>query len=72
MPLLDDQQAVGRRGQEQAVLVPMAEWVRLTQQNQPGLKDLLLAEDTRAEHLVPARGQLKRNTGDCIWFYDRC
>lgn len=64
--LRDGPQAVSRRGQVQAVLVPMAEWVRVTQQNQPSLKHLLLAEDTRAEHLVPARGQLKRNTKDCI------
>lgn len=58
--LRDGPQAVSRRGQEQAVLVPMTEWLRLTQQNQPGLKDLLLAEEARTEYLVPPRGQLKR------------
>jgi antitoxin Phd len=58
--LRDGPQAVSRRGQEQAVLVPMAEWVRLTRQNQPGVKDLLLAEEARTEYLVPPRGQLKR------------
>jgi antitoxin Phd len=58
--LRDGPQAVSRRGQEQAVLVPMAEWLRLTQQNQPGVKDLLLAEEARAEYLVHPRGQLKR------------
>jgi prevent-host-death family protein len=58
--LRDGPQAVSRRGQEQAVLVPMAEWLRLTQQNQPGVKDLLLAEEARTEYLVPPRGQLKR------------
>lgn len=58
--LRDGPQAVSRRGQEQAVLVPMAEWLRLTQQNQPGVKDLLLAEEARTEYLVPPRGHLKR------------
>jgi antitoxin Phd len=58
--LRDGPQAVSRRGQEQAVLVPMAEWLRLTQKNQPGVKDLLLAEEARTEYLVPPRGQLKR------------
>ena len=58
--LRDGPQAVSRRGQEQAVLVPMAEWLRLTQQNQPGVKDLLLAEEARTEYLVPPRGQLNR------------
>lgn len=58
--LRDGPQAVSRRGQEQAVLVPMAEWVRLTQKNQPGVKDLLLAEEARTEYLVPPRGQLMR------------
>jgi prevent-host-death family protein len=58
--LHDGPQAVSRRGQELAVLVPMAEWLRLTQQNQPGVKDLLLAEEARTEYLVPPRGQLNR------------
>jgi len=60
--LRDGPQAVSRRGEEQAVLVPIAEWIRLTQQNQPGLKSLLLAEEARTECLVPPRGQLKRRT----------
>jgi len=60
--LRDGPQAVSRRGEEQAVLVPIAEWLRLTQQNQPGVKDLLLADEARTEHLAQLRGQLKRRT----------
>lgn len=54
--LRDGPQAVSRRGQEQAVLVPMAEWVRLTQKNQPGVKDLLLARRPVRNTLCPREG----------------
>lgn len=64
--LREGPQAVSRRGQEQAVLVPMAEWIKLNQQNQPSLKGLLLAEEARTEHLVPPRGQLKRRKSDAL------
>lgn len=58
--LRDGPQAVSRRGQEQAVLVPISEWIKLTQQSRPSLKGLLLAEEARTEYLVPPRGKLKR------------
>lgn len=64
--LREGPQAVSRRGQEQAVLVPMAEWIKLNQQNQPSLKGLLLAEEARTEYLVPPRGQLKRRKSDAL------
>jgi len=64
--LREGPQAVSRRGQEQAVLVPMAEWIKLNQQNQPSLKGLLLAEEARTEYLVPPRGQLKRRKPDAL------
>ena len=64
--LREGPQAVSRRGQEQAVLVPMTEWIKLNQQNQPSLKGLLLAEEARTEYLVPPRGQLKRRKSDAL------
>lgn len=58
--LREGPQAVSRRGQEQAVLVPMAEWIKLTQKAKPSLKGLLLAEEGRTEYLVAPRGKLSR------------
>lgn len=60
--LREGPQIVSRHGQEQAVLVPMAEWRKLTQKNTPSLKKLLLAEEARTEYLVSPRGQLQRRT----------
>ena len=42
------------------MLVPISEWIKLTQQSRPSLKGLLLAEEARTEYLVPPRGKLKR------------
>lgn len=64
--LREGPQAVSRRGQEQAVLVPMTEWIKLNQKNEPSLKGLLLAEEARTEYLVPPRGQLKRRKPDAL------
>jgi prevent-host-death family protein len=52
-------QVVTLRGVETAVLVPIAEWRRLTAAR-PGLKELLLAEEGRVESLAPPRGRLRR------------
>ena len=52
-------QLVTRRGAEAAVLVPVAEWRRLTATARPSLKALLLAEAARSELLVPERGQAR-------------
>jgi antitoxin Phd len=53
-------QGVTRRGVEQAVLVPIADWRRLQQSSRPGLKSLLLGPGPRFEDLVPDRHALRR------------
>ena len=58
--LSEGPQIVTRRGVEAAVMVPMAEWRRLSEQGRPSLKDLLLAPEPRFDDLVPPRGRLHR------------
>lgn len=58
--LQDGPQLVTRRGAEAAVLVPVQEWRRLQSAARPGLKQLLLSEQARADLMVPARGRAKR------------
>jgi antitoxin Phd len=58
--LLEGPQMVTRRGAETAVLVPVQEWRRLQSAARPSLKQLLLADQARAELIVPARGLAKR------------
>ena len=53
-------QVVTRRGAETAVLVPFAEWKRLSQAARPSLKALLLSNEARTELVVPLRGHAKR------------
>lgn len=53
-------QIVTRRGVETAVLVPFEEWRRLQSSARPTLKELLLAEEPRAEIPVPPRRRLRR------------
>lgn len=60
--LVEGPQMVTRRGAEAAVLVPVQEWRRLQSAARPSLKQLLLSEQTRADMIVPARGQAKRRT----------
>jgi antitoxin Phd len=55
-------QVVTRRGIETAVLVPIGEWNRLQKAARPGLKDLLLASETRFENLIPERHKLRRRS----------
>lgn len=50
-------QIVTRRGAETAVLVPLAEWKRLTQAARPSLKALLLSDSGRVDFEIPPRGQ---------------
>lgn len=52
--LTEGPQIVTRRGVEAAVLVPIEEWRRL-QSARPTLKELLLAEEPRAEIPVSSR-----------------
>ena len=58
--LADGPQLVTRRGAEAAVLVPAAEWRRLSSAAMPSLKALLLSEEARTELLVPERGRARR------------
>lgn len=53
-------QVVTRRGAETAVLVPFAEWKRLSHAARPSLKALLLSNEARTELVVPPRGHAKR------------
>jgi antitoxin Phd len=58
--LREGPQLVTKRGVETAVVVPAAEWHRLSNAARPTLKELLLAEAPRAEFAVPPRGRLRR------------
>jgi antitoxin Phd len=60
--LAEGPQMVTRRGSEAAVLVPVQEWRRLQSAARPSLKQLLLAEQTRTDLLVPTRGQARRRS----------
>jgi prevent-host-death family protein len=60
--LREGPQLVTRRGADAAVLVPVAEWNRLTQSAKPTLKELLLTDTGRAEFEIPARGKRRRRT----------
>ena len=51
---------VTRRGTEAAVLVPIAEWKRLTSVARPSLKELLLSNQDRFDLELPKRGAAKR------------
>ncbi|MDO5626535.1 MAG: type II toxin-antitoxin system Phd/YefM family antitoxin [Pseudomonadota bacterium] len=53
-------QLLTRRGTETAVLVPVAEWRRLSQAARPGLKQLLLCDEARTDLALPARGGARR------------
>lgn len=59
--LTEGPQIVTRRGVEEAVLVPVNQWRQLEQAARPTLKDLLLAEEARAEiPALPRRGTRRR------------
>ena len=58
--LREGPQIVTKRGAETAVLVPMAEWRRLCQSARPSLKELLLADTSRADLVIPLRGRHRR------------
>lgn len=53
-------QVVTRRGAETAVLVPIAEWKRLSNAARPSLKSLLLSDFGRADLELPQRGSARR------------
>ncbi len=56
-------QIVTRRGEEAAVLVPIAEWKRLSNSARPSLKSLLLSDCDRADFALPQRGSARRRPG---------
>jgi antitoxin Phd len=60
--LREGPQLVTKRGAEAAVLVSVDEWRRLQQCARPTLKELLLAEEPRAEIPLPPRGRRSRRT----------
>ncbi len=51
---------VTRRGTEAAVLVPVQEWRRMQSAARPSLKQLLLADQARADMSVAPRGRAQR------------
>jgi len=53
-------QLVTRRGEETAILVPIAEWRRLNSAARPSLKSLLLSDSGRADLELPPRRSIKR------------
>ena len=53
-------QLVTRRGTETAVLVPIAQWKRLSSAAKPTLKELLLSDAERHDLEIPARGAALR------------
>jgi prevent-host-death family protein len=56
----DGPQIITKRGVETAVLVPIEEWRRLSEQARPTLKELLLGDGPRFELDIPPRGQWRR------------
>jgi antitoxin Phd len=58
--LSEGPQVVTRRGVEEAVLVPASVWRRMQEHARPTLKELLLADEPRAELDIPLRGALRR------------
>ena len=48
-------QMVTRRGQETAVLIPLAEWARLSQNAKPSLFEALMSDEGRFEMEIPSR-----------------
>jgi prevent-host-death family protein len=53
-------QLVTRRGEEQAVLVPLQEWERLNRAKHPSLKEWLLTDEARGELNIPPRRKWRR------------
>jgi antitoxin Phd len=58
--LREGPQIVTKRGAEAAVLVPIEDWRRIRRSARPTLKQLLLAEEARAEFGLPPRGKGRR------------
>lgn len=57
--LREGPQWITRRGKETAVLVSAEQWRRTKEAARPGLKELLLEDESRFEMKLPERGQLR-------------
>jgi antitoxin Phd len=64
--LREGPQIVTKRGAETAVLVPVDDWRRLQRSARPTLKELLLADEPRAEFQLPTRGKRRRRTPNAL------
>ncbi len=64
--LREGPQIVSKRGEEAAVLVPIGDWRRLQELARPTFKELLLAEEPRAEIPVPPRGRRRRRVSSVL------
>jgi antitoxin Phd len=64
--LREGPQIVTKRGAETAVLVPVDDWRRLQRSARPTLKELLLADEPRAEFQLPTRGKRRRRTPNAV------
>jgi antitoxin Phd len=64
--LREGPQIVTRRGTEAAVLVPVDDWRRLQRSARPTLKELLLADEPRAQLQLPTRGGRRRRVPNAI------
>lgn len=62
--LSDGPQMVTLRGQDAAVLVPVAEWKRLQQSARPSLKDILLGDGPRFDIPLPDRRSFRARPVD--------
>ncbi|MHB1731188.1 MAG: type II toxin-antitoxin system Phd/YefM family antitoxin [Leptospirillum sp.] len=60
-------QLVTRRGEETAVLVPVAQWRRLINAARPSLKMLLLSDCDRADLALLRRGSIKHRSTPVLW-----
>jgi prevent-host-death family protein len=58
--LRDGPQLITRRAVEAAVLVPVAEWRRLSCSSKPTLKELLLTDTARGDLNIPSRRRWRR------------
>jgi len=68
--LSEGPQMVTRRGAQAAVLVPADQWQRMQSAAHPSLKELLLAQEGRTDHLAPdrehPRGQARRRKVEAL------
>jgi prevent-host-death family protein len=57
--ITEGSQIVTRRGEQAAVLVPIAEWRRLSAAARPTIHDVLLSDLGRGDLDVPERGKMR-------------